>query len=107
MWARRLSSAGSSNLTPCIESSVYVSSCMMSESECGLRCYFCLFAVSGEVTCMTCFALGDVSNLMMCTNCGHHYHGSCVGLALLPGNILNCDLLMCKEAVIYAAEFGK
>jgi hypothetical protein len=43
------------------------------------------FAVSGEVTCMTCFALGDVSNLMMCTNCGHHYHGSCVGLALLPG----------------------
>jgi hypothetical protein len=36
---------------------------------------------------MTCFALGDVSNLMMCTNCGHHYHGSCVGLALLPGNI--------------------
>ncbi|XP_033611222.1 histone-lysine N-methyltransferase 2C [Cryptotermes secundus] len=53
--------------------------------------------LSGEVTCMTCFALGDVSNLMMCTNCGHHYHGSCVGLALLPGNMLNCDLLMCMQ----------
>jgi hypothetical protein len=39
------------------------------------------------VTCMTCFALGDVSNLMMCTNCGHHYHGSCIGLALLPGKM--------------------
>jgi hypothetical protein len=47
--------------------------------------YFSCFSVSGEVTCMSCFALGDVSNLMMCTNCGHHYHGSCVGLALFPG----------------------
>ena len=55
-----------------------------------MQCSNCIvlvlcFAVSGDVTCMCCFALGDVSNLMMCTNCGHHYHGSCVGLALFPG----------------------
>ncbi|RZF48821.1 hypothetical protein LSTR_LSTR003201, partial [Laodelphax striatellus] len=39
----------------------------------------------GDVTCMSCFSLGDVSNLMMCSMCGNHYHGACVGLALLPG----------------------
>ncbi|XP_054279340.1 histone-lysine N-methyltransferase 2D-like isoform X3 [Macrosteles quadrilineatus] len=39
----------------------------------------------GDVTCMSCFSLGDVRNLTMCSNCGNHYHGSCVGLALLPG----------------------
>lgn len=41
--------------------------------------------MSGEVACVSCYALGDVGNLLMCTACGHHYHGACVGLALLPG----------------------
>lgn len=35
--------------------------------------------------CMTCFALGDVANLIMCSGCGKHHHGSCVGLAQQPG----------------------
>ncbi|XP_075232135.1 uncharacterized protein LOC142330615 [Lycorma delicatula] len=39
----------------------------------------------GDVTCVSCYSLGDVSNLMMCSICGNHYHGACVGLALLPG----------------------
>lgn len=44
-----------------------------------------LLGGNGEVACVSCFGLGDVSNLMMCTSCGHHYHGGCVCLALLPG----------------------
>lgn len=40
---------------------------------------------SEDVTCRTCSALGDVSNLMMCIVCGDHYHGTCVGLAQQPG----------------------
>lgn len=43
------------------------------------------FTVNGEVTCVQCYGMGDVSNLVMCSLCGQHYHGSCVGLALLPG----------------------
>ncbi|XP_046682378.1 histone-lysine N-methyltransferase 2C-like isoform X2 [Homalodisca vitripennis] len=39
----------------------------------------------GDVTCMSCFSLGDVRNLTMCSMCGNHYHGGCVGLALPPG----------------------
>jgi len=41
--------------------------------------------LSANVACGICSTLGDVSNLMMCTACGNHYHGVCVGLALLPG----------------------
>lgn len=41
--------------------------------------------LNGDVTCMQCYGMGDVSNLVMCSICCSHYHGSCVGLALLPG----------------------
>jgi len=43
--------------------------------------------LSANVACGICSTLGDVSNLMMCTVCGNHYHGVCIGLALLPGMI--------------------
>ncbi|XP_030747185.1 histone-lysine N-methyltransferase 2C-like [Sitophilus oryzae] len=43
-------------------------------------------AMRGEVSvCYTCKNVGDISNLMFCSSCGAHYHGSCVGLAQLPG----------------------
>lgn len=45
------------------------------------------FSANVEVTCGTCYSLGDVSNLLMCTVCGNHYHGLCVGLALQPGKL--------------------
>ncbi|KAG5897190.1 hypothetical protein JTB14_022545 [Gonioctena quinquepunctata] len=35
--------------------------------------------------CYTCRIVGDVANLMYCSTCGAHYHGTCVGLAQLPG----------------------
>lgn len=31
-----------------------------------------------DVNCRACNRLGDVSNLMMCTLCGDHYHGTCL-----------------------------
>ncbi|CAH1176242.1 unnamed protein product [Phaedon cochleariae] len=34
--------------------------------------------------CFTCRTLGDIANLMYCSTCGAHYHGTCVGLAQLP-----------------------
>ncbi|KAF5285410.1 hypothetical protein FQA39_LY16664 [Lamprigera yunnana] len=35
--------------------------------------------------CYTCKMHGDIANLMFCSSCGEHYHGTCVGLAQLPG----------------------
>lgn len=51
--------------------------------------------------CYTCKNLGDIANLMFCSTCGTHYHGTCVGLAQMPGIysyikqsyiFLNCDI---------------
>ncbi|XP_063696250.1 histone-lysine N-methyltransferase 2C-like isoform X2 [Culicoides brevitarsis] len=38
-----------------------------------------------DINCRVCSGLGDVGNLMMCSRCGDHYHGSCKGIAQLPG----------------------
>lgn len=52
---------------------------------------------------MTCLGMGDVSNLLMCSSCGHHYHGNCVGLSLLPSvragwQCTNCRLCqVCRQ----------
>ncbi|KAF5271825.1 hypothetical protein FQR65_LT05056 [Abscondita terminalis] len=35
--------------------------------------------------CYTCKIHGDIANIMFCSSCGEHYHGTCVGLAQLPG----------------------
>lgn len=41
--------------------------------------------------CNTCKTVGDVTNLMYCSSCGTHYHGSCVGLAQLPGECFRVE----------------
>lgn len=38
-----------------------------------------------DINCVTCAGLGDVGNLLMCTLCGDHYHGTCIGVPQLPG----------------------
>ncbi|KAF6206908.1 hypothetical protein GE061_018144 [Apolygus lucorum] len=40
-------------------------------------------ALSG-VVCYTCNSLGNVGNLVMCSMCGKHHHGACIGNALQP-----------------------
>lgn len=52
--------------------------------------------MNGEVTCVQCYGMGDVSNLVMCSVCGQHYHGSCVGLALLPGVRAGWQCVSCR-----------
>lgn len=46
-------------------------------------CSVCLG--SADIECRTCRTIGDLANLMTCVTCGAHYHGTCVGLAQLPG----------------------
>ncbi|KAF9417775.1 hypothetical protein HW555_005189, partial [Spodoptera exigua] len=40
---------------------------------------------TADIDCRTCRTIGDIANLMTCVTCGAHYHGTCVGLAQLPG----------------------
>ncbi|KPJ08857.1 Histone-lysine N-methyltransferase MLL3 [Papilio machaon] len=40
---------------------------------------------TADIECRTCRTIGDISNLMTCVTCGGHYHGTCVGLAQMPG----------------------
>lgn len=43
------------------------------------------YLIFSAAICYTCKSVGDIANLMYCSSCGTHYHGSCVGLAQLPG----------------------
>ncbi|XP_024945171.1 histone-lysine N-methyltransferase 2C isoform X3 [Cephus cinctus] len=52
--------------------------------------------LNGDVTCIQCYGMGDVSNLVMCSICGQHYHGSCVGLSLLPGVRAGWQCAVCR-----------
>ncbi|PSN55744.1 hypothetical protein C0J52_04797 [Blattella germanica] len=72
---------------PCAAASGAFQDCKSVSMVCSQHLDQVPLLLSGEVTCVTCFALGDVSNLMMCTSCGHHFHGSCIGLALSAGSL--------------------
>uniref|UniRef100_A0A182MGK2 PHD-type domain-containing protein n=1 Tax=Anopheles culicifacies TaxID=139723 RepID=A0A182MGK2_9DIPT len=53
-----------------------------------------------DIHCRQCSALGDVGNLIMCSICGDHYHGTCVGLAQLPGVRTGWQCNSCKKCQI-------
>uniref|UniRef100_A0A4Y0BEZ4 Histone-lysine N-methyltransferase n=1 Tax=Anopheles funestus TaxID=62324 RepID=A0A4Y0BEZ4_ANOFN len=53
-----------------------------------------------DINCRQCSALGDVGNLIMCSICGDHYHGTCVGLAQLPGVRTGWQCNSCKKCQI-------
>ncbi|KAK9512092.1 hypothetical protein O3M35_000594 [Rhynocoris fuscipes] len=57
-----------------------------------------------DVTCRSCNTLGNVNNLVMCSVCGNHHHGTCIGNALQPGlragwQCSNCRICqLCRES---------
>lgn len=52
------------------------------------------------MNCLTCSNLGDIGNLMMCSNCGDHYHGSCIGVAQQPGVRAGWQCKTCRSCQI-------
>lgn len=50
--------------------------------------------------CRICGGLGDVSNLIMCSLCGDHYHGTCIGLAQQPGVRAGWQCKTCRSCQI-------
>lgn len=52
------------------------------------------------MSCRNCGGLGDISNLMMCSLCGDHYHGTCIGLAQQPGVRAGWQCKTCRSCQI-------
>lgn len=57
-------------------------------------------STADDINCRSCSAIGDVSNLVMCCKCGDHYHGSCVGVAQLPGVRAGWQCVQCRQCHI-------
>lgn len=53
-----------------------------------------------DINCRVCSGLGDVSNLMICSICGDHYHGPCIGVAQLPGVRAGWQCKSCRRCQI-------
>lgn len=58
------------------------------------------FNCSEDITCRVCSGLGDVANLMICSLCGDHYHGSCIGVAQMPGVRAGWQCSSCRRCQI-------
>ncbi|XP_039749482.1 histone-lysine N-methyltransferase 2C-like isoform X7 [Pararge aegeria] len=61
---------------------------------------------TGDIDCRTCRTIGDISNLMTCVTCGGHYHGTCVGLAQLPGVRAGWSCRSCRVCQVCRGESG-
>lgn len=57
-------------------------------------------SLSLDVSCRVCYGVGDVSNLMTCSMCGDHYHGSCTQVAQLPGVRAGWQCKSCRRCQI-------
>lgn len=55
---------------------------------------------SDDINCRTCAGLGDVGNLIMCSRCGDHYHGLCIGVPQLPGVRAGWQCTSCRMCQI-------
>ncbi|KAG5672534.1 hypothetical protein PVAND_002656 [Polypedilum vanderplanki] len=72
--------------------------------SCSVYCFDHLSQVAvncgEEAYCRACCNLGDISNLMVCSKCGDHYHGACVGLAQQPGVRAGWQCKNCRSCQI-------
>ncbi|ODN00515.1 Histone-lysine N-methyltransferase 2C, partial [Orchesella cincta] len=52
--------------------------------------------VGDKANCTVCDSPGKISSLIMCSSCGHHYHGSCMALNCDPGIRAGWQCPACK-----------
>lgn len=51
----------------------------------GLLVFVTLVSPGAEdARCVVCDGPGDLRDLLFCTSCGQHYHGTCLDIALTP-----------------------
>ncbi|XP_054254744.1 histone-lysine N-methyltransferase 2D [Indicator indicator] len=49
-----------------------------------------------DARCLVCQGPGELQDLVLCTSCGHHYHGACLGIALTSRKRLGWRCPECK-----------
>ncbi|KAJ2952039.1 hypothetical protein O0L34_g4300 [Tuta absoluta] len=59
---------------------------------------------AADIDCRTCHVIGDLANLMTCVSCGAHHHGTCVGLAQLPGVRAGWACRVCRQCQVCRQE---
>lgn len=53
-----------------------------------------------NITCRHCSNVGNISNLIICTLCGDHYHGICIGIKNSPGVRAGWQCKSCSKCQI-------
>lgn len=53
-----------------------------------------------DINCRVCSNLGDISDLMICSICGDHYHGGCERVTQLPGVRSGWQCKSCRRCQI-------
>ncbi|KAI8424060.1 hypothetical protein MSG28_002687 [Choristoneura fumiferana] len=89
---------------PCILASGGFMDFQTKSSFCKDHLYQVPLICAADIECRTCRTIGDISNLMTCVTCGAHYHGTCVGLAQLPGVRAGWSCRSCRVCQVCRGE---
>lgn len=49
-----------------------------------LVCVMLVSPGAEDARCVVCDGPGDLQDLLFCTSCGQHYHGTCLDITLTP-----------------------
>ncbi|XP_063824510.1 histone-lysine N-methyltransferase 2C-like [Ostrinia nubilalis] len=89
---------------PCVLASGGYMDFQTKSSFCKDHLYQVPLVCPADIDCRTCRTIGDIANLMTCVTCGAHYHGTCVGLAQLPGVRSGWSCRMCRVCQVCRGE---
>ncbi|XP_063376990.1 histone-lysine N-methyltransferase 2C-like [Cydia fagiglandana] len=89
---------------PCVLASGGFMDFQTKSSFCKDHLYQVALICTADIDCRTCRAIGDIFNLMTCVTCGAHYHGTCVGLAQLPGVRAGWSCRSCRVCQVCRGE---
>ncbi|XP_022825140.1 histone-lysine N-methyltransferase 2C isoform X2 [Spodoptera litura] len=91
---------------PCVLASGGFIDFQTKSSFCKDHLYQVPLICTADIDCRTCRTIGDIANLMTCVTCGAHYHGTCVGLAQLPGVRSGWSCRSCRVCQVCRGEAG-
>ncbi|XP_075971400.1 uncharacterized protein LOC142973507 isoform X2 [Anticarsia gemmatalis] len=91
---------------PCVLASGGFMDFQTKSSFCKDHLYQVPLICTADIDCRTCRTIGDLANLMTCVTCGAHYHGTCVGLAQLPGVRSGWSCRSCRVCQVCRGEAG-
>ncbi|XP_041970566.1 histone-lysine N-methyltransferase 2D-like isoform X2 [Aricia agestis] len=91
---------------PCVLASGGLLDFLTKSAFCKDHLYQAPLISPADIQCRTCHTIGDIPNLMTCVTCGGHFHGTCVGLAQLPGVRAGWACRSCRVCQVCRGEGG-